>query len=120
MEDGFDLGVSILFPFIRDKHDHDVMVNSVALVWDGKPGWCWATPKLVMKSEEPLRSRMCELSRPLLIVLLLVMGCISVWTLLTRDDISERWLTLPNLYYFLFLPVPVLVLAFSFWLYGVE
>ncbi|EJN5415952.1 TPA: cytochrome d ubiquinol oxidase subunit II, partial [Salmonella enterica subsp. enterica serovar Infantis] len=26
--DGFDLGVGILFPFIRDKHDRDVMVNS--------------------------------------------------------------------------------------------
>ncbi len=33
--DGFDLGVGILFPFIRDKHDRDVMVNSVAPVWDG-------------------------------------------------------------------------------------
>lgn len=54
---------------------------------------------------------MCALSRPLLIVLLLVMGGVSVWTPLTHDDIAERWFTLPNLYYFL--PVPVLVLAFS-------
>lgn len=43
--DGFDLGVGILFPFIRDKHDRDVMVNSVAPVWDGNEhGWCWAGP----------------------------------------------------------------------------
>ncbi len=43
--DGFDLGVGILFPFIRDKHDRDVMVNSVAPVWDGnETGWCWAGP----------------------------------------------------------------------------
>lgn len=34
---------------------------------------------------------------------------------LTHDDIAERWFTLPNLYYFL--PVPVLVLAFSVWLW---
>ncbi|MDI4702774.1 hypothetical protein MJI37_31680, partial [Salmonella enterica subsp. enterica serovar Cerro] len=40
-------------------------------------------------------------SRPLLIVLLLVMGGVSVWTPLTHDDIAERWFTLPNLYYFL-------------------
>lgn len=52
---------------------------------------------------------------PLLIVLLLVMGGVSVWTPLTHDDIAERWFTLPNLYYFL--PVPVLVLAFSVWLW---
>lgn len=37
--DGFDLGVGILFPFIRDKHDRDVMVNSVAPVWDGNETW---------------------------------------------------------------------------------
>ncbi len=75
---------------------------------------CWALP-LIMKSEDPLHSRMCALSRPLLIVLLLVMGGVSVWTPLTHDDIAERWFTLPNLYYFL--PVPVLVLAFSVWLW---
>ncbi|EGV5588072.1 cytochrome d ubiquinol oxidase subunit II [Salmonella enterica] len=265
--DGFDLGVGILFPFIRDKHDRDVMVNSVAPVWDGNETWLvlggaglfgafplayavitdaltiplvvmllglifrgvafefrfkateshrafwdksfivgsilatfaqgvvvgavvsgfqvegrtfsgsqldwltpfnlfcgvglvvtyallgavvsgfqvegrtfsgsqldWLTPFnlfcgvglvvtyallgatwLIMKSEDPLHSRMCALSRPLLIVLLLVMGGVSVWTPLTHDDIAERWFTLPNLYYFL--PVPVLVLAFSVWLW---
>lgn len=37
--DGFDLGVGILFPFIRDKHDRDVMVNSVAPVWDRNETW---------------------------------------------------------------------------------
>ncbi|VFS78652.1 terminal oxidase subunit II [Salmonella enterica subsp. diarizonae] len=37
--DGFDLGVGILFPFIRDKHDRDVMVNSVAPIWDGNETW---------------------------------------------------------------------------------
>ncbi|EHD9056214.1 cytochrome d ubiquinol oxidase subunit II, partial [Salmonella enterica subsp. enterica serovar Cubana] len=208
--DGFDLGVGILFPFIRDKHDRDVMVNSVAPVWDGNETWLvlggaglfgafplayavitdaltiplvvmllglifrgvafefrfkateshrafwdksfivgsilatfaqgvvvgavvsgfqvegrtfsgsqldWLTPFnlfcgvglvvtyallgatwLIMKSEDPLHSRMCALSRPLLIVLLLVMGGVSVWTPLTHDDIAERWFTLPNLY----------------------
>lgn len=37
--DGFDLGVGILFPFFRKKHDKDVMMNSVAPVWDGNETW---------------------------------------------------------------------------------
>ncbi|KYF17698.1 ubiquinol oxidase subunit II, partial [Salmonella enterica subsp. enterica serovar Typhimurium] len=37
--DGCDLGVGILFPFIRDIHDRDVMVFSVAPVWDGNESW---------------------------------------------------------------------------------
>ena len=37
--DGFDLGVGILFPAMRDKVDRDVMVNSVAPVWDGNETW---------------------------------------------------------------------------------
>ncbi|EOC1340120.1 cytochrome d ubiquinol oxidase subunit II [Cronobacter dublinensis] len=37
--DGFDLGIGILFPFVRDGHDRDVMVNSVAPVWDGNETW---------------------------------------------------------------------------------
>ncbi len=37
--DGFDLGIGILFPFVRDRQDRDVMVNSVAPVWDGNETW---------------------------------------------------------------------------------
>ena len=37
--DGFDLGVGILFPFFKQKHDRDVMMNSVAPVWDGNETW---------------------------------------------------------------------------------
>ncbi|MEJ1974715.1 MAG: cytochrome d ubiquinol oxidase subunit II [Acetobacteraceae bacterium] len=37
--DGFDLGIGILFPFIRDPADRDVMVNTVAPVWDGNETW---------------------------------------------------------------------------------
>ena len=37
--DGFDLGVGILFPFFRDRHDRDVMTNSIAPVWDGNETW---------------------------------------------------------------------------------
>jgi cytochrome bd ubiquinol oxidase subunit II len=37
--DGFDLGVGILFPFGRDSHQRDTMMNSVAPVWDGNETW---------------------------------------------------------------------------------
>ena len=37
--DGFDLGLAILFPFFPEKRDRDVMMNSVAPVWDGNETW---------------------------------------------------------------------------------
>jgi cytochrome bd ubiquinol oxidase subunit II len=37
--DGFDLGIGILFPFVRDREDRDTMVNTVAPVWDGNETW---------------------------------------------------------------------------------
>ena len=37
--DGFDLGIGILFPFIPGRDDRDVMVNTVAPVWDGNETW---------------------------------------------------------------------------------
>ncbi len=37
--DGFDLGVGILFAVERDDADRDVMVNTVAPVWDGNETW---------------------------------------------------------------------------------
>lgn len=37
--DGFDLGVGILFPFVRGEAERDEMMNSVAPVWDGNETW---------------------------------------------------------------------------------
>ena len=37
--DGFDLGIGLLFPFFRAKDDRDVMMNTVAPVWDGNETW---------------------------------------------------------------------------------
>jgi cytochrome d ubiquinol oxidase subunit II len=37
--DGFDLGIGILFPFVRKTPDRDIMVNTVAPVWDGNETW---------------------------------------------------------------------------------
>ncbi|MDR5897242.1 cytochrome d ubiquinol oxidase subunit II [Larsenimonas suaedae] len=37
--DGFSLGVGILFPFVKHDQHRDVMMNSVAPVWDGNQTW---------------------------------------------------------------------------------
>ncbi len=37
--DGFDLGIGILFPLTPAKEDRDVMMNTVAPVWDGNETW---------------------------------------------------------------------------------
>ncbi|MGE3064087.1 MAG: cytochrome d ubiquinol oxidase subunit II [Hyphomicrobiaceae bacterium] len=37
--DGFDLGIGILFPAFTEKRDRDVMMNTVAPVWDGNETW---------------------------------------------------------------------------------
>jgi cytochrome d ubiquinol oxidase subunit II len=37
--DGFDLGVGILFPFAKSPQDRDVMMNTIAPVWDGNETW---------------------------------------------------------------------------------
>jgi cytochrome d ubiquinol oxidase subunit II len=37
--DGFDLGIGILFPFVRDRGDRDMMINTVAPIWDGNETW---------------------------------------------------------------------------------
>ncbi len=37
--DGCDLGIGILFPFVPNTGDRDIMVNTVAPVWDGNETW---------------------------------------------------------------------------------
>jgi cytochrome bd ubiquinol oxidase subunit II len=37
--DGFDLGVGILFPAVHGRTERDLMVNSIAPVWDGNETW---------------------------------------------------------------------------------
>jgi len=39
MLDGFDLGIGLLFPFAASPAERDVMMNSVAPVWDGNETW---------------------------------------------------------------------------------
>ena len=217
--DGFDLGIGILFPLVGDREDRDVMMNTVAPVWDGNETWLvlggagllaafplaysvilsafylplilmlvglifrgvafefrfkateekrhwwdkafaggsfaaaffqgvtlgafvqgvpvsagayaggpldWITPFslftgiglvvayallgctwLVMKCEAALQVRMRHLGVYLAWGLFAVIGLLSAWTPLTQPDIAHRWFSLPNIFWFL--PVPVLV-----------
>ncbi|WP_282338448.1 cytochrome d ubiquinol oxidase subunit II [Pseudomonas sp. PS02288] len=216
--DGFDLGIGILFPFIREEENRDVMMNTVAPIWDGNETWLvlggaglfaafplaysvvltalylplilmlvalifrgvafefrfkakrskhwwdkafiggsvlatfsqgvvlgafidgipvegrsfaggpldWLAPFpvftglalvagyamlgcgwLIMKTSGELQQRMFRLMTPLTLVLLATIAIVSLWTPLAHDAIAERWFTLPNLFYFL--PVPLLV-----------
>mgnify|MGYP003600924213 FL=1 len=219
--DGFDLGIGILFPFIKGEKDRDVMMNTVAPVWDGNETWLvlggaalfgafplaysvvlsalylplmlmlmglifrgvafefrfkarpekrhiwdksfiggslvatffqgvalgafidgipvvnrqyagggldWLSPFtvfcgialivayallgctwLIMKTEGQLQERMHKLGRPLALAVLVLMGIVSLWTPLAHSEIAARWFTLPNLFWFL--PVPILVLV---------
>lgn len=218
--DGFDLGIGILFPFVRDREERDTMVNSVAPVWDGNETWLvlggaamlaafpvaysvilsalylplvfmlvgliwrgvafefrfkadeghkafwdkafawgsyiatfcqgislgafidgfnvengafagglfdWLTPFsvftgagllvdyallgatwLVMKTDGKLQADMRRLGHPIALVLFLVIVVTSLWTPLSHEAISERWFSIPNVFFFA--PVPILVL----------
>ena len=217
--DGFDLGIGILFPLVGDREDRDVMMNTVAPVWDGNETWLvlggagllaafplaysvilsafylplilmliglifrgvafefrfkateqkrhwwdkafaggsfaaaffqgvtlgafvqgvpvsagayaggpldWITPFslftgiglvvayallgctwLVMKCEAELQERMRHLGVYLAWGLFAVIVLLSAWTPLAQPDIAHRWFSLPNIFWFL--PVPVLV-----------
>jgi cytochrome bd ubiquinol oxidase subunit II len=37
--DGFDLGIGILFTWIKDHHYRDIMMSSVTPIWDGNETW---------------------------------------------------------------------------------
>jgi cytochrome d ubiquinol oxidase subunit II len=218
--DGFDLGIGILFPFFPDKTDRDVMMNTVAPVWDGNETWLvlggagllaafplaysvildafmlplifmllglvfrgvafefrfkaserrrhwwdkgfiagsicaaffqgvtlggfidgvhvvertysggaleWLKPFsvftgiglviayallgctwLIFKTDGKLQENMIRIARPLLLTVLAVIGLISLWTPLSHPEIADRWFAVPNLFYFM--PVPILVL----------
>jgi len=222
--DGFDLGIGILFPFVKGKTDRDVMMNTVAPIWDGNETWLvlggaalfgafplaysvvlsalylplifmllglifrgvafefrfkaradkrhlwdkafiggsltatffqgvalgayidgipvlnrayaggsldWFTPFslfcglgliaayallgctwLIMKTEGRLQKQMHHLGRPLVLLLLGVTAIVSLWTPLTHAEIAARWFSLPNLFWFM--PVPLLVLLTTF------
>ena len=217
--DGFDLGIGMLFPFFPGREDRDVMMNTIAPIWDGNETWLvlggagllaafplayavvlsalylplvlmllglilrggsfeyrvvaapgrrktwdftfmagsyaaaffqgvvlgsfidglemadgrfaggpldWLAPFplftgvglvvaymllgstwLLIKTEGPLHEEMRRRTRTWLWALLAVIAGISLWTALAQPQIAERWFSVPNLYFFL--PVPLMV-----------
>jgi cytochrome d ubiquinol oxidase subunit II len=69
---------------------------------------------LVMRTEGALQVRMIAYARRIVPALLAGIGIVSLWTPLTHGAIAERWFAWPGIV--LFSPVPVLVLAVSWWL----
>lgn len=37
--DGFDLGIGLLFPFLKDRKERHLAMNTIAPVWDGNQTW---------------------------------------------------------------------------------
>lgn len=67
---------------------------------------------LIMKTEGRLHRHMCDIARPLTLLLLAVIAALSVWTPLAQPQIAQRWFSLPNMFWFL--PVPLLVAVAGF------
>ncbi|WP_410012510.1 cytochrome d ubiquinol oxidase subunit II [Sodalis sp. C49] len=225
--DGFDLGIGLLFPLVKERHDRDVMMNTIAPVWDGNETWLvmggaglfgafplaysvildalaipltlmliglifrgvafefrfkaaperqhiwdksffagsliatfsqgvvlggfingftvqarhysggvldWLTPFslfcglglmaayallgstwLIMKTGDRLHSDMKQWAGLLTLALLAIIAIISVWTPLAQPAIAHRWFSLPNVFFFLPVPVLVLLTAWALW-----
>lgn len=221
--DGFDLGIGILFPLFKKEGERNVLMNTVAPVWDGNETWMvlggaglyaafplvysavlsalylpiilmviflifrgvafefrfkanrtkylwdlafiigstlatflqgvilgayiqgidivdgryvgggldWLTPFslftgiavivayaslacgwLILKTDGDLQERMYALVKPLIVLLLLMFGAVSLWTPFTHSDIAARWFSTPNIYYFGIVPLLVVYCAF--------
>ncbi|KNC90381.1 cytochrome d ubiquinol oxidase subunit II [Trabulsiella odontotermitis] len=70
---------------------------------------------LILKSSDALQTQMRSLSRGFLLALLVAIAVVSLWTPLALPKIADRWFSFPNIVYFM--PVPVLVIVFSLWLW---
>ncbi len=222
--DGFDLGIGILFPWVKDERARDIMMSSVVPVWDGNETWLvlggaalfgafplaysllmpavylpmivflfalifrgvafefrfksrnrrwwnlsfsagstlatfaqglllgsfiqgfpivgkhyvggafeWLTAFsvmagvalvagyallgaawLILKTEGPLQEWCYGVARPLLLVVLLFIGLVSVWTPVQYPQIAARWFSWPNIFYLS--PVPAVTALVAFFL----
>ena len=57
------------------------------------------TTWLIMESEGALQQRMRELTRHVLLALMVVIAVVSVWTPLGWQYVADRWFTLPNFFW---------------------
>ena len=106
---GHALSALLNADFAEAQHgmrQHGIKIQGLALIVAYTLLGCtW----LIMKTEGRLQERMHDLARPLALVLLAIIGVVSLWTPLAHAEIAARWFSLPNLFWFL--PVPILVLV---------
>ncbi len=225
--DGFDLGIGILFPFLKAGPERDVAMNTVAPVWDGNETWLvlgggglfaafplafsiiipavyapitamllglvfrgvafefrwrdkshekywdlsffagsfiatfsqgivlgafvqgikvdgraygggwidWLTPfsvftgfalvisytllgatYLILKTEGSVRDKAYKLASPLLALMLIAMGIVSIATPFLDPEVYTRWYSVPNIFFLSSIPLMVLLLAILIWL----
>ncbi len=67
---------------------------------------------LILKTEGKLHQSMVKIARPLLGVLLCVIGIVSVWTPLSHEYIAQWWFSLPHLLGLAPFPLLALIAAF--------
>ncbi len=70
---------------------------------------------LSMRVAGDLETRTRKIAKPLLLCVVAAMFAVSIWTPLTSERIFERWFTVPNLFYFMPLPVMAAVAALMGW-----
>ncbi|GIZ50459.1 cytochrome d ubiquinol oxidase subunit II [Noviherbaspirillum aridicola] len=70
---------------------------------------------LYMKTEGELQAWSRRASRVALFGILAFIAMVSIWTPLVDERIANRWFSLPNLYYFLPVPVLTAVVAWLLW-----
>jgi cytochrome d ubiquinol oxidase subunit II len=79
----------------------------------GLLGACW----LVRKTEASLQQVAKKLALKLLFLMLAFFAVVSVWMLLDQPAVAERWLSFPDS--FVLLPLPLLSLFFSYRLWSI-
>src|SRR2546425_1245074 len=131
--DGFDLGIGILFPFLRSESERDQAMNSVAPVWDGNETWLLlgggglmaAFPVayallgaawLIMKTTAELQERARRFAWITALGTLALIGVVSLWTPLLTAQFRARWFAWPAILYSA--PVPLLVALAAFVLFA--
>jgi cytochrome bd ubiquinol oxidase subunit II len=70
---------------------------------------------LMMKTDGDIAHRAAGKAKVLLLAVLVFMAAVSVFTPLEIPRISQRWFTLPNLYYLLPVPVVTALVALAEW-----
>ncbi len=70
---------------------------------------------LVMKTEGAVANRARAHAKPLLGVVLVFMGIVSLWTPLSIPRIAERWFSTPNIFFLWPVPVMTALVAYLAW-----